>query len=86
MSRIVLAGLAFLSSVSAANAAPFDVYRAACLDNGVDVTRIRAASQRWSALTDADRAAIRRWTRHLVAVAEYCDRPGPGRNAEAPPS
>jgi hypothetical protein len=83
MSRIVLAGLAFLSSVSAANAAPFDVYRAACLDNGVDVTRIRAASQRWSALTDADRevlapgnpSAVEGWAivqgpaRHLVSVS-----------------
>jgi hypothetical protein len=52
---------AFASMVfvaSSAHAAPFDVYRAACLDTGVDVTRIRAASGSWSALTEAEREVL----------------------------
>jgi hypothetical protein len=76
---------AFASMVfvaSSAHAAPFDVYRAACLDTGVDVTRIRAASGSWSALTEAERevlapgngrsvegwAIARDGVRHLVSV------------------
>jgi hypothetical protein len=42
----------------AATAAPFDAYRAACLDTGVDVARIRAAAIGWSQLTEAEREVI----------------------------
>jgi hypothetical protein len=77
---LALAGC--LMSAQAAFAAPFDVYRAACLDTGVDVTRIRAASGSWSALTEAERevlapgngrsvegwAIARDGVRHLVSV------------------
>jgi hypothetical protein len=43
--------------VTAAHAAPFDVYRAACLDTGHDLGKVRAlaASQKWDKLTEAER-------------------------------
>jgi hypothetical protein len=48
----------FLVASSAANAAAFDVYRSACLDTGVDLLRIRAASKVWTPLSDAEREQI----------------------------
>jgi len=65
-----------------AHAAPFDAYRAACLDTGVDVARIRAAASAWSQLTEAERevlapgngrsvegwAILRDGARHLVSI------------------
>jgi hypothetical protein len=40
-----------------AHAAPFDVYRGACLDTGADGAKVRAlaASQKWDKLTEAER-------------------------------
>jgi hypothetical protein len=48
-------GLAF--AVTAAHAAPFDVYRSACLDTGADGAKVRAlaASQKWEKLSEAER-------------------------------
>jgi hypothetical protein len=50
----VIAGLVF---VAPAHAAPFDVYRSACLDTGVDLAKIRAlaAAQKWDKLSEAER-------------------------------
>ena len=78
---LALAGC--LLSAHAAVAAPFDVYRTACLDTGVDTTRIRAAAGSWSALTEAERdvlapgngrsvegwAIVRDGARHLVSIS-----------------
>ncbi len=50
--------MAFFVAVSSASAAPFDVYRAACLDTGVDIARVRAAAQKWSPLTEAEREQL----------------------------
>jgi len=77
---------AFASMVvvaSGAHAAAFDVYRSACLDTGVDVARIRAASGGWSQLTEVEREVLapgngrsvegwvieRDGARHLVSVS-----------------
>jgi hypothetical protein len=70
---------------TAAHAAPFDVYRGACLDTGGDLTKVRAqaAAQKWAALTDAEReklspgnpTAVEGWAivdagaRHLVSIS-----------------
>jgi hypothetical protein len=42
---------------TAAHAAPFDVYRGACLDTGHDLGKVRAlaVSQKWEKLTEAER-------------------------------
>ncbi|MEQ1867138.1 MAG: hypothetical protein ABL996_21050 [Micropepsaceae bacterium] len=80
---LVVIGLVTLATT--AHAAPFDVYRAACLDTGVDLAKVRAqaAAQKWSALTDDEReklspgnpAAVEGWaivegaTRHLVSIS-----------------
>jgi hypothetical protein len=77
--------LSVFSLTAAAHAAPFDVYRAACLDTGVDLAKVRAqaASKKWATLTDAEReklspgnpAAVEGWaivdggTRHLVSIS-----------------
>src|SRR4029077_17195116 len=56
--RVVLASLAVLSlSAGSAWAAAFDNYRAACLDSGGDLGKVRAtaAARGWGKLTDADR-------------------------------
>lgn len=67
----------------AAVAAPFDVYRSACLDTGIDAARIRAAAGAWSALTEAEREVLapgngrsvegwaiqRDGARHLVSIS-----------------
>ena len=58
MVRRVLSSIAFLLAASTAAAAPFDVYRAACLDTGVDIARVRAAAQKWSPLSDAEREQL----------------------------
>lgn len=46
-----------LVCVSAAHAAPFDVYRSACLDTRADPVKIRAlaAAQKWDKLSEAER-------------------------------
>lgn len=78
-----LALAASILSVQAAVAAPFDAYRAACLDTGVDVARIRAAASGWSQLTEVEREVLapgngrsvegwvieRDGARHLVSVS-----------------
>jgi len=78
---LALAGC--LLSAQAALAAPFDVYRTACLDTGVEAARIRAAAGAWSALTEAERevlapgngrsvegwAIVRDGARHLVSIS-----------------
>lgn len=84
MRRIAISALAAcVLSAQAAIAAPFDVYRSACLDTGVDIARIRAAAQGWSRLSDAEReilapgnpAAVEGWAivqgsaRYLVNVS-----------------
>jgi hypothetical protein len=55
-SSAVLA-LSIAASATAAHAAPFDVYRSACLDTGVDAAKVRAlaVSQKWDKLTEAER-------------------------------
>ena len=77
-------GFAFAALATAANAAPFDIYRAACLDTGVDAAKIRAlaASQKWDKLSEAERdrlapgsTALEGWavpkdgTRYLVSIS-----------------
>ena len=78
-----LALAASILSVQAAVAAPFDAYRSACLDTGVDVARIREASSGWSQLTEVEREVLapgngrsvegwvieRNGARHLVSVS-----------------
>jgi hypothetical protein len=46
-----------LALASAAHAAPFEVYRGACLDTGADSAKVRAlaAAQKWEKLTEAER-------------------------------
>jgi hypothetical protein len=55
-SSAVLA-FAFAASATAATAAPFDVYRSACLDTQGDLGKIRAlaTSQKWDKLSEAER-------------------------------
>jgi hypothetical protein len=83
--RYCVAALAFVTLSAAAHAAPFDVYRTACLDTGVDLAKVRAqaAAQKWVALTDAEReklspgnpASVEGWAivqggaRHLVSIS-----------------
>jgi len=83
--RAVLAASAVALLAATAHAVPFDVYRAACLDTGVDLAKVRAqaAAQKWAALTDAEReklspgnpAAVEGWAivdggaRHLVSIS-----------------
>ena len=83
--RYCVAALAFVTLSAAAQAAPFDVYRSACLDTGVDLAKVRAqaAAQKWVALTDAEReklspgnpASVEGWAivqggaRHLVSIS-----------------
>jgi hypothetical protein len=77
-------GLAFVAFATAAHAAPFDVYRNACLDTGIDQAKIRAlaASQKWDKLSEAERdrlapgsTALEGWavpkdgTRYLVSIS-----------------
>ena len=54
---LICAVLGLTATIASAHAAPFDVYRAACLDTGVDVANVRAAaaSQKWAALTEGER-------------------------------
>ena len=56
--RCILSSIAFFAVVASASAAPFDVYRTACLDTGVDISRVRAAAQKWSPLTEAEREQL----------------------------
>ena len=85
LGRGALATIAAAALATTAQAAPFDVYRGACLDTGVDLAKVRAqaASQKWAALTDAEReklspgnpAAVEGWAivqggaRHLVSIS-----------------
>ena len=97
--RTVLAfGIALVTTASA-HAAPFDVYRSACLDTNVDLAAIRAAAaaQKWSALTDAERdtlapgngARVEGWAiakdggRYLVSIAASTAGGGAGDRAGA---
>ena len=89
-------GIALFTTASA-NAAAFDVYRSACLDTGVDAANIRAAatSQKWSALTEAERdtlapgngAGIEGWAiakdggRYLVSISANTAGGGAGDRA-----
>jgi hypothetical protein len=83
--RVLSSAVLGLAAATAASAAPFDVYRSACLDTGVDLANIRsaAASQKWDKLTEAEKdqlapgnhAALEGWAivkdggRYLVSVA-----------------
>ena len=83
--RPVLAIATSFAAVVAAHAAPFDVYRGACLDTGIDLAKIRAtaASQKWLPLSDAEReqlapgnpAAVEGWAiakdggRYVVSIS-----------------
>lgn len=55
--RLSSAVLALSFATAAAHAAPFDVYRSACLDTGAELGKVRAlaASQKWEKLTEAER-------------------------------
>ena len=92
--RTALAFCIALIAATSAHAAAFDVYRAACLDTGVNVANVRAAatSQKWSALTEAERdqlapgnpSAVEGWAiardggRYLVSVASSTASGGAG--------
>ena len=85
MRSFSFAALGFAFAVSTAHASPFDVYRGACLDTGVDLARVRAQANllKWAALTDAEReklspgnpASVEGWAivqggaRHLVSIS-----------------
>jgi hypothetical protein len=59
--RVVFAGLAVLTfSAGSAWATAFDSYRAACLDTGGDLAKVRAAAtaKGWGKLSDADREIL----------------------------
>ena len=57
MVRFTIAAVAFVSFGATVQAAPFDVYRGACLDTGADNAKVRAlaAAQKWDKLTEAER-------------------------------
>ena len=83
--RCAAAAIAFVMLAATAQAAPFDVYRGACLDTGADLAKVRAlaASQKWASLTDAEReqfapgnlravegwAIVQNGARHLVSIS-----------------
>ena len=85
LARGALAAFAAITLAAAAHAAPFDVYRGACLDTGTDLAKVRAqaAAQKWAALTGDEReklspgnpAALEGWAivqggaRHLVSIS-----------------
>jgi hypothetical protein len=59
--RVALAVIAALTvSAGSASAASFDSYRAACLDSGGDLAKVRAlaAARGWGKLSDADREVL----------------------------
>ena len=59
--RVVLASLAAVTmSAGVASAGAFDSYRAACLDSGGDLAKVRAAASAkgWGKLSDADREIL----------------------------
>ncbi len=59
--RVVFASLTILTlSAGSAGAAAFDNYRAACLDTGGDLAKVRAAAtaKGWGKLSDADREVL----------------------------
>ena len=59
--RVLMAGLvAVMFSAGSAEAAAFDSYRAACLDSGGDLAKVRATAQAkgWGKLSDADREIL----------------------------
>ena len=59
--RVVLASLAVSTiSMGSAGAAAFDHYRAACLETGGDLGKVRAAAtaKGWGKLSDADREVL----------------------------
>ena len=74
-----------MAFTTAAHAAPFDVYRGACLDTANDLARVRATAkaQKWAALTDDEReriapgnkervegwAIVKDGARHLVSIS-----------------
>jgi hypothetical protein len=76
--------LSSFALAATAHAAPFDVYRGACLDTGADGAKVRAlaASQNWDKLSEAERdrlapgsTALEGWAiakdggRYLVSIA-----------------
>ena len=58
--RCAVAAFAFVTLAASAQAAPFDVYRTACLDTGNDLAKVRALAkaQNWAALTEAERETL----------------------------
>ena len=95
--RTALAFCIALIATTSAHAAAFDVYRAACLDTGVNVANVRAAaaSQKWGTLTEAERdqlapgnpSAVEGWAiardggRYLVSIANSTASGGAGDRA-----
>ena len=89
--------LGLAATIASAHAAAFDVYRSACLDTKIDMANIRAAaaSQKWSALTEAERdtlapgngARVEGWAiakdggRYLVSIAANTAGGGAGDRA-----
>ena len=84
--RLFSCAVLSLAAIGAAHAAPFDVYRTACLDTGVDLANIRTAAtaQKWDKLTEDEKdqlspgnnAALEGWAivkdggRYLVSVSK----------------
>jgi len=58
LSLSAVAAIALTVAVASASAAPFDVYRSACLDTGNDLARIRTVSKAWSPLSDVERETL----------------------------
>jgi hypothetical protein len=95
--RLISSAVVAVVATSAAHAAAFDVYRSACLDTNIDLAAIRAAaaSQKWGALTEAERdtlapgngARVEGWAiakdggRYLVSIAANTAGGGAGDRA-----
>lgn len=92
--RVLISAVASVAFVASAQAAAFDVYRAACLDTNINLASIRAAaaSQKWGALSEAERdqlapgnpSAVEGWAiardggRYLVSIASSTASGGAG--------
>lgn len=83
MHSSICAALAIMLATTTTQAGSFEVYRASCLDTGIDAGRIRVAAKSWSPLTEAEReqlapgnsAALEGWavvnsgSRYLVYIS-----------------
>ena len=94
----LMAVIAITLTATASNAGSFDVYRVSCLDNDVDLSRIRTAAKSWSALSEAEReqlapgnpAAVEGWanisggSRYLVNISNSAAGGMAGERSGAP--